>query len=131
MSRQGGMPTDRDKFWRMQGGPRDRFMRRSSIEAADLLNFMDPARQAANRDVVSDFIDSDLEWTEQGDWDSAPTEPRHRWNLSEDWDKRPLHQTEEDQPVIWNEAFDEGWQIMNRSEDSFDTAWDLLKTRRA
>ena len=124
MNRHEGMPTDRDAFWRKQGGPRDRFTRRSSIEAAILLNLMDSQRGRDNNKVVSDFNESDLEWNKPH-WDHAPKEP---WAASPDYgEAQPLYETEEDEPVIWNQAFDENWQIMNRSADSFDQAWRIIK----
>jgi len=144
MARHEGLPTERDKYWRMQGGPRDRFMRRASMEAADLLNFMDSQRRSDNRRVVSDFIDSDMEQTERSPnrWgrverplsrtDSRDPAGYSRTPLYERYHDLGLGEGMEadgiDEPVIWNEAFDENWQIFNRSEDPFEAAWDSIQT---
>ena len=148
MARHEGLPTERDKYWRMQGGPRDRFMRRASMEAADLLNFMDSQRRSDNRRVVSDFIDSDMEQTERSPNRWGRVERPHSRTDSRDpagYARTPLYERYHDlglgeglpyrmeddgidEPVIWNEAFDENWQIFNRSEDPFEAAWDSIQT---
>jgi hypothetical protein len=118
-----GMPTDRDKYWRKKGGPRDRFLQRSAIEAALLLNELDNARIRDNKAVLEAAEESGL--VEAGNYAGSYASPRSDWSSNA---KRAIYETEEDEPVIWNEAFDEGWQLMNRSDDAFDTAWLLVKS---
>lgn len=115
--------------YRKPGGARDQFMRRTSMEAADLLNFLDNSRNRDNQEVLDNFKESDLEWNSadrpRGEHVSqSPSRRVLKWP----WSLRTLHETDEDEPVIMNEAFPENFQLFNRSEDEiFETAWSLLK----
>ena len=132
MNRHEGMPTDRDRYWRKKGGPRDRFLQRSAIEAALLLNELDNARIRDNKAVVEAAKESGLVEPSDSGWEGSWKGDGFTGSYSNpqwDWDdKQAIYETAEDEPVIWNEAFDEGWQLMNRSDDAFDTAWLLVKS---
>lgn len=115
--------------YRKPGGARDQFTRRMSMEAADLLNMLDNSRNRDNQEVLDNFKESDLEWNSadrpRGEHVSqSPSRRTLEWPHS----LRTLHETDEDAPVIMNEAFPENFQLFNRSEDEvFETAWDLMK----
>ena len=115
--------------YRKPGGARDQFTRRISMEAADLLNFLDNSRDRDNQEVLDNFKESDLEWNSadrpRGEHVSqSPSRRVLEWPHS----LRTLHETDEDAPVIMNEAFPENFQLFNRSEDEiFETAWSLIK----
>lgn len=117
-------------------GFRDRGKRLASLEAAIEANRRASSMDNANLNVRENAIQSFLPFI-PASFGPRPYSKNAHGNVPYartsfyDYGAKPLHTFDEDDEasaVVMNEAFPEQWQLINRSEDSFETAWDFLST---